>query len=126
MVVMFNWWEYLVLARYLISLNTSHVSCEAINRTAISRAYYAAFCFARNYATQNLGFNPKDTNNIHKKLIDHYKNQNYKHFQTVSNNLNRLRKWRNQCDYNDNYYPKKKLVTDALSFAESTFRHLSN
>jgi hypothetical protein len=52
----FDWREYLNLARQLAGLQGSDYSQEAVERSAVSRAYYAAFCWARNYAEKNLGF----------------------------------------------------------------------
>jgi RNA-splicing ligase RtcB len=52
----FDWREYLNLARQLAGLQGSDYSQEAVERSAVSRAYYAAFCWARNYAEKNRGF----------------------------------------------------------------------
>lgn len=52
----FNWKEYLEIAKFLKNINDSlseknaKFSTEAAYRVAISRAYYAAFCYARNHA----------------------------------------------------------------------------
>jgi uncharacterized protein (UPF0332 family) len=45
----FGWSEYLKVARELAGQPTDLPSPEAKKRCAISRAYYAAFCSARNY-----------------------------------------------------------------------------
>ena len=45
----FNWSEYLNIARELAGQATASSSAEAKKRCAISRAYYAAFCSARNH-----------------------------------------------------------------------------
>jgi uncharacterized protein (UPF0332 family) len=46
----FDWREYLNLAKFLLDLKSSGISKEALYRCAVSRAYYSAFCWARNYA----------------------------------------------------------------------------
>jgi uncharacterized protein (UPF0332 family) len=45
----FNWHEYLVLAQFLQSngSNLGQVTQESAYRSAVSRAYYAAFCHSR-------------------------------------------------------------------------------
>ena len=45
----FDWSNYLDLARELQRQGAIHSSKEAELRSSISRAYYAAFCKARNY-----------------------------------------------------------------------------
>ena len=45
----FDWYEYLVLAWQLLGGRGFRAIPEALERAAISRAYYAAFIIARNY-----------------------------------------------------------------------------
>jgi len=45
---MFDWSDYLELSRQLVGESGATIQ-EARQRCAISRAYYAAFCRARNY-----------------------------------------------------------------------------
>ena len=49
----FDWSEYLNLAQELAGRPTSLSNEEARLRSAISRAYYAAFCKARNHLRDN-------------------------------------------------------------------------
>lgn len=46
----FNWGDYLSLANALLTKPNTPGPEEAAYRSAVSRAYYAAFCIARNYA----------------------------------------------------------------------------
>ena len=46
----FDWTEYLNLADILVRDRASYTNEEACFRAAISRAYYYAFCSARNRA----------------------------------------------------------------------------
>ena len=46
----FDWSEYLNLAKKLIRAGSTLSANEACQRTAISRAYYAVYCQARNLA----------------------------------------------------------------------------
>lgn len=87
----FDWIEYLKLAHRLNSFGG-----EADNRSAISRAYYAAFCLSRNYA---LGKNIPIPSGpaAHKAVITYFNGVSA----NISTNLSRLRKDRNYADYKD-------------------------
>jgi len=94
----FDWGQYLSLARFLNGESLSYWP-EAGLRSAISRAYFAAYCYARNYASKNLGFVPTRKADDHDRLIQHYSNSGRPE---IANALDSLRKWRNQCDYQNN------------------------
>ena len=93
----FDWKEYFSLAQYLNS-GSSSFSSEAGARSAISRAYYAAFCHARNYARDNHGFKPTNKAVDHALVRDHFRN---KGMYNIAIWLEDLRKDRNRCDYDD-------------------------
>ncbi len=67
----FDWREYLDLARSLTQPGTGFTQ-EAALRCAMSRAYYAAFCHARNYARDHHGFMPAYDPSDHKLVRDHF------------------------------------------------------
>jgi uncharacterized protein (UPF0332 family) len=94
----FDWREYLNLAKFLLDLKSSEVSKEALYRCAISRAYYSAFCWARNYAQRNLGFKPTGKGEDHKLVREILAK---KGFIEIAEKLDDLRRWRNSCDYKD-------------------------
>ena len=110
----FQWSLYLTLASKLSSLalteqtlNTSELMSnnsikEAYYRAAISRAYYAAFCSARNYLRDTLNLRiPLE--NTHNFVINEFKERwDIKNSRTISNTLYTLRKDRNNADYDDN------------------------
>jgi uncharacterized protein (UPF0332 family) len=99
---------YLVLAKELLisnsleqELKTNENIKEAYCRTIISRAYYAAFCTARNYLrdTLQLKINKVD---VHSFVITEFKAQRkLKNSHNISNALFSLRKYRNMADYDD-------------------------
>jgi hypothetical protein len=74
---MFDWWEYYLLAEELLSQADSSSRKEAMLRSAVSRAYYAAFHRACDYlrevnkypARQEFESNRKET---HRLLIDRF------------------------------------------------------
>ena len=78
----FDWSGYFDLAGELATVNTSDSAkiVEAKLRAAISRAYYAAFCLARNYLRDDLGdrelSNPKQSDtNVHWYVIQEFQTQ---------------------------------------------------
>jgi len=111
----FDWREYLELARELAGLRGSGYSQEAAERSAVSRAYYAAFCWARNYAEKNLGFTPKRDPTDHLQLRDHLQNQGYP---KLGSDLNKLRRWRNACDYDDQIPQLRQQVSFSIKVAD--------
>jgi len=98
----FDWKEYLTLAQFLQG-NGDHYSEEAARRAAVSRAYYAAFCLARNYASKNLLFVPEGKGADHGNLISWYNVcENYHpSLSGIGEKLRELLIWRNTCDYDD-------------------------
>ena len=65
----FDWSEYLTLAQELTSASISSPIQEAHLRAAVSRAYYAAFCKARNYLHNKDGYLTPRRTNAHSDVI---------------------------------------------------------
>lgn len=99
----FDWKDYLILAQFLHGNSAIKYSEEAARRAAVSRAYYAAYCYARNYARDNLGFVPEGNGSDHGNLISWYNVfDNYNpQLSGIGDNLAELLQWRNTCDYDD-------------------------
>ena len=117
----FDWKEYLELARFLQGQSGTSYSQEAAYRSAVSRAYYAAFCHARNYARDRENFSPTG------RAVDHQLVR--KHFQQqgriiIASELEDLRQWRNTCDYDDNVGNLNQLVQSALQSAQDIIEKL--
>src|SRR5207302_4999761 len=94
----FDWRGYLELARFLQAQAGSAANHEAFLRSALSRAYYAAFCHARNHARDHLGLRLRGEADDHGALRARFKTGKMK---GISDKLQRLREWRNACDYHD-------------------------
>lgn len=67
--------EFLQFAKYLATGNEPNLSDDAKLRTIISRAYYAAYHVARQYAVEELNFEDKPTDwqekgGVHKRLLN--------------------------------------------------------
>ncbi|MHC1689059.1 MAG: HEPN domain-containing protein [Methanothrix sp.] len=117
----FNWIEYLDLAQYLRGKIEVSYSEESAKRAAISRAYYAAFCLARNYAQDQCGREKGRGAKEHADLIGFYKvlGTVKQDFGDIAENLDELRQWRNFCDYDDDIMQNlNDLATDALDDAQ--------
>lgn len=95
----FQWSHYIEVAKYLFtSANDQKIPPEAGYRSAISRAYYAAFCHAKYYAKDNFSFSPADNDRDHLLLRDFLKKNGR---MEIARHLTHLRQWRNESDYDD-------------------------
>ena len=111
----FDWKAYLDLARFLQQHSASSTQPEAALRSAISRAYFAAFCHARNYARDRHGLQLRYSGDDHYLVKQHFSNRRER---GVAQKLNRLREWRNKCDYEDSIPDLATLLGGALSEAQ--------
>ena len=116
----FDWTEYLKLARYLHG-EPSTYSQEAAYRSAASRAYYAAFCHARNYAQDQHGFAPNYRAEDHKDLRSHFECWG---MGGIARKLDSLRQWRNRCDYRDTVSNISRLAASAIKDADAVISRL--
>lgn len=125
----FDWKEYLILAQFLQG-NGNPYSEEAASRAAVSRAYYAAFCLARNYANVNLRFEPEGTGADHGALVSWYNVcENYHpSLLGIGEKLRELLIWRNTCDYDDEpeiFTTLDRLVDNAIDDAQEIINALN-
>lgn len=119
----FDWAKYLELARALHGHPEQTPDVEAALRTAASRAYYAAFCHTRNYAAAHLGFDPRDAPKDHGRLRAFLKKGKT---QNIATRLDRLRQWRNACDYEDDVAGDlNTMAASALDEADRVLAGLS-
>jgi hypothetical protein len=124
----FDWREYLALARLLVSLAGTGCTQEAGCRGAVSKAYYAAFNYARQYATNFLGFvprtRPEDRSQDHGRLRAHLIRRRRRR---VADTLHMLRDLRNECDYVDDLsgLDFAQTAADAIAAAEYVINSLA-
>lgn len=121
---MFDWREFLELAELLAGPAGDSVAVqlsEATHRSAVSRAYYAAFCHARRYAQRNLGYLPRYTAADHGSLRRHYDAHG---LSAIADDLDKLRDWRNECDYDDVVVDLGTKLADGLEKAEAVIQAL--
>lgn len=109
----FDWSEYLLFAR---KISGEAVCCseEAELRSAISRAYYAAFCCARNRARDALGFVPSGKGVDHQRVPEFYARRGAT---DIERWLKALRESRNTCDYFDTMPATSEGLPHMLSMA---------
>ncbi|SRR6266498_1410641 len=116
----FAWEAYLIVAESLLEIRTPSLPTaaeremieEAHCRIAISRAYYAAYCAARNYARDVEGLPLRGGGEDHGAVIRHYARGTRMH-RAIALALRRLRDARNQADYDDH------ISQDLRAMAES-------
>jgi uncharacterized protein (UPF0332 family) len=120
--VAFDWLEYLELARQLVDPERPGYPKEAAERSAVSRAYYAVFCWLRSYAEKNMDFKPKRDPSDHSLLRKHLKNRGH---ECLASDLNRLRMLRNACDYNDEVSQLRLQVDYSFRLADEIIHKLS-
>jgi len=109
--MLFDWKEFLELAKALRNSAGSGYSVEAANRTAVSRAYYAAFCWTRNYAESHWGFQRTKSGLDHRLLREHLRKLGKT---KAASRLERLHQWRKKCDYEDHVAGLVFLVENAI------------
>lgn len=119
----FDWREYLKLAQYLQSGSEHSFTKEAASRCAVSRAYYAAFCYARNYARDKQGFVPTSKPKDHTLLREHFKQLKKL---KIAEQLNDLRQWRNVCDYDDIVENLPMLLENSINEAKKLIKNFSS
>jgi hypothetical protein len=118
----FDWKTYLLVSRFLEQHAANASNREAFLRSAVSRAYYGAFCYVRNYARDRLGFQPRNNADDHGRLRVRLKKGKLR---CISDKLERLREWRNGCDYEDNLsFDPQRVLSLALSEAGSVISSL--
>jgi len=117
----FAWKDFLLVARHLEQIGVNHTNEEAFSRSAISRAYYAAFCHARNHARDHANLELRGTDQDHYLVKDHYK---HRRASGIASKLDQLRQWRNKCDYEDAAGDVSRTLEAAFRQAESIISYL--
>ncbi len=111
----FDWYQYLVLAEHLYDNRDTFPDREACLRAAISKAYYAAFCLARNYARDFDRLVLDESAQDHGSVKKHYIRAPDPKNRQVGNLLDRLRDSRNQADYSDTIDKLDELAKAVIS-----------
>jgi uncharacterized protein (UPF0332 family) len=113
-----NWRDFLVLARQLTA-----GPAEADWRTAVSRAYYAAFHVARQMFT-NLGFRVPRADRAHQYLVFRLSNSGESGVEQAGRDLDTLRRLRNRADYDEIPALTQAQATAAVQLASNIIQVL--
>ncbi|MGH8060007.1 MAG: hypothetical protein ACREOH_22690 [Candidatus Entotheonellia bacterium] len=97
----FDWGQYLTLAQELVGQDVRSAGQEARQRAAISRAYYAVFCQARNYLRDQQGRQTPVGGQVHAYVRQQFRDSPNPEHNHIGHHLNRLRIDRNKVDYED-------------------------
>ena len=133
----FNWQQYLALAHHLTDSASDTddmkdndgdddpfpdmMDQEAVQRCAISRAYYAAFCSARNYLRDIDEAKDLHMPLSHQIVSEKFKRSKDKKRKSIGENLARLRRLRNKADYQDSFAELNAHTEYALKVADMIF-----
>lgn len=104
--------EFLVLAKRL-----AHGSTEAEWRSAVSRAYYAVFHITRDFM-ERLGFRVPHADRAHKYLSRRLSNSGISSVQQAGFDLDSLRDYRNDADYDLRRPLTSVIALSGLRFAD--------
>lgn len=116
----FQWTEFLALARFLHTATTPEITREAALRSAVSRAYYAAYGHARNHAVAEL-FGAEGSADDHLALRLHFDRTGRT---DVGKLLAELRHSRNRADY-DEILPRLEMIAnESIGKADRIIRRL--
>lgn len=110
----FDWSEYLSLAQELAGQSGRVANQESKYRSAISRAYYAAFCKARNYLRDVEGQAIPAGGKSHTYVRDEYRNNSTRTRRRIGEKLNRLRSDRNRADYEDVFTRPSDVAIESI------------
>ena len=116
----FNWNEFYLLAEYLNS-DYSFGCQEAVQRTIVSRAYYGAFCMAKEVLHHKYKITVPQNATSYACVLFEYKKQGR---DDISALLRDLREYRNCCDYNKNVNDLHKIVNESLIISENIIKNL--
>jgi len=123
----FDWREYLDLAKWLQKNPENAGTKEASYRAAISRAYYAAFQCALEFA-EDEGFTPKKSGDDHADVRAYFRNtEKGDTIRTnISNLLKRMCDNRRVADYRANMYNSSaySMAYSTINMAEGLLKEL--
>lgn len=116
---MFEWASYHTLARELAARSND----EAALRTAVSRAYYAAFCRARNFLRRE-GVDTDDMRS-HRALWSRYVVHSDPSYQAIGDLGDYIRRHRILADYGDEFPNLAPAAEETVLIADRLLRSLS-
>jgi len=111
----FDWAKYLALAEDLAKRHGD----EAAQRSAVSKAYYAVYCRARNSLEERQLYDRKAvTKTPHQDVWDAFESDHRQEWITIGQIGSNLKKDRVVADYNDRVPNREKLTQGAMRQAK--------
>jgi uncharacterized protein (UPF0332 family) len=121
----FDWLQYYDLAKELSGWPQVVIAQgEAKLRSAISRAYYAAFCEARNYLIDK-GHNLDTSKDVHKDVRQIFATGTDSISKDIAENLDALRHIRNLADYEEQVRAIEERTKEALRRCNAILHQLT-
>ncbi len=114
----FDWSMYFHLAQELERQATSSLYQDAMLRSAISRAYYAAFIKARNHLRDRENLSLPLDGSAHRHVAGVFKRSPTKERRKIGVILERMRLDRRKADYNDVVLDLNNTVRENLKRAK--------
>jgi hypothetical protein len=120
----YNWVEFLSLARFLQAGAGAEYTEQAAFRSAVGRAYFAAFNYACVYEEAKGVFTRLGDGGDHERLRQHFQ---LKGETEIASQLDDLRRWRNACDYDDTRASRviTAMVVPAITKAQELIDQLA-
>ncbi len=116
----FDWIEYFYFAKEFSSNPGPACSQEADYRTAITRAYYAAFIKARDFIEKKDGGLVDFGKGTHENVIKQFERSSDTNLNTIAIYLRQIRYYRVSADYYSTFNGKGKTMLQALDFTVDT------
>jgi uncharacterized protein (UPF0332 family) len=121
----FDWTQYLYVAQELAGVAGQKPTQEAKLRSAVSRAYYAAFIQARNYLRDVEG-QQVPVQNAHRYVIRQFIASPDPRHRRIGWDLSRVRDMRTHADYDDAVPNLPKMARRSIARATSIIRRIQN
>ena len=123
----FNWADFLMLANALVRNPNSPGPEEASLRSAISRAYYAAFHVARDFGRDRGEFTPTGTGQDHWLVMNYFRSSPDRIHRKIGLDLDRLYGNRTSADY-DNVLTGRPvaLAQSSVAIAQNVLNALNS
>jgi hypothetical protein len=118
----FNWHDFFQLAEHLNN-DYSFYSQEAVQRTIVSRPYYAVFGMAKEVLEHKYKITIPQNPASHTYVRIEYEKQGRN---DIKNALNDLRRYRNCCDYNKNVKDMHIIVRKSLKLSEKIITNVES
>ena len=112
----FDWKNYVYLAEILLDTEK-----ESYLRSSFSRAYYGVFCTASN----KKGYKNYTGPDVHRKVISEYKNSTTRLEKDVGRILDKLRRSRNNADYNEDRPLNPELTERIVAYAKDILTQIN-